>query len=348
MTPRKNLLLLRILLLALPGMILAASALPAISEPLRLRTGFPAYAFAGMDANDSETASSFYLKKMSEDLGMVYSSRIYQDRAELFRDMVAGKLDFVLLCSADLLRTGGPETFTPILAPMRGQEIGESFQLLVHRESGIKTLADLRGRTLLSFVGSDSVLEDAWLNRELAAASLPPAKNLFRAIDYPQAVSKTVLPVFFRKADACIISQSLVDVIAQLNPQVRDRLVPLIQSEVLLTCAMCLRSDYPAEGRRKLVESAVTMGNTVQGRQLMTLTKITQVLPYDPAMLKSVTNLAPLTPVASPAHPAAPPAPPPVRDNPSPLPPTPSPPASRNSDPVLFRVSPPRPSQPSQ
>lgn len=293
MTPRK--LLLRILL-PLVGMILPPTS-SAVAGPLQLRTGFPAYAFSGMDASDSETASSFYLKKMTEDLGMVYSSRIYQNREELFHDMVAGKLDFVLLCTADLLRTGGPETFTPILAPMRGNEIGESFQLLVHRDSGIKTLADLRGRSLLSFVGSDSVLEDAWMNRELAAAHLPPAKEIFRTIDYPQAASKTVLPVFFRKADACIISQSLVDVIAQLNPQVRERLVPLIKSELLLTNVMCVRSDYPAEGRRKLIEAAVSMGKTVQGRQLMTLTKITRVLPYDPSMLKSVTKLAPLSPV---------------------------------------------------
>ncbi|MDB6072138.1 MAG: hypothetical protein JWL81_3309 [Verrucomicrobiales bacterium] len=259
--------------------------------PLELRIGFPAYAFSGLNANDSETVTTFYLKRVAEDLGLKYSARIYPDRHELYRDMNAGKLDMVLLSSSDICDKDSPKNFPSILAPLRGEDIGESIQLLVHRDSDIKTLADLRGRHLLSYVSNDAILEIAWLNRELAKQNLPPAPELFRNISHPEAASKTVLPVFFRKADACLITKSLFDILGQLNPQLQQRLVPLANSELLLSSALCLRADYSPEGRRRIMEAACNLASTPHGRQLITLTKLNRIIPFKPEMLHTVEKL---------------------------------------------------------
>ena len=275
----KILVLLALFAMLLPGFAQAPSGL--------LRAGFPVYAFSGVELNDAEVSSSFYLKKMTESVGMRYQSRIYKDKGQLREDMISGLLDFVMLTPPDLSDPEIEKKFEPILVPVRGEVATEKFVLLVHRDSNLNTPADLAGKNLLMFSGSDSVLEFNWLDRELAKAGLPPSKQHFKTIEYPQGATKSVLPVFFRKADACLVSESVFTLISKLNPQVKQRLIPLLTSEELLTTVLAIRRGYSMENREKLIKIASSLNDSTDGKQILLLTKIDRVVLFEPGMMES-------------------------------------------------------------
>lgn len=260
-------------------------------QALPLRAGFPSYAFAGMEANYAKNTASIYLQMLTEGLGMAFSSRIYPDRASLKQDVANQRLDFVMVSSVDLLGGQLVPDFQPVLAPLTGGEPGQKFLLLVHQHAGLQSIAELGNRHLLVFSDSEAGLEDIWLDRELARRNLPAGKEFFRLIERPLSAPRTVLPVFFRRADACIISASLLDQIASSNPQIKTRLVPLAESERFLATVLCLRQDYPAAARKKLVEAAEQISQHPEFRPLLSMAKVGQVSRFREPMLDTVRAL---------------------------------------------------------
>jgi ABC-type phosphate/phosphonate transport system substrate-binding protein len=293
--------LLLLILLALPGSILAA-------PPILLRGGWPIYAFSGVSHNDVEVSTSFHLKKLADDHGMSYTSRLYTSRAELTADMLSNKLDLVLLNPLDLMNPDINALFEPLLCPIRGDAVEQKLLLLVHRDSGIHSLQDLRGRKLLIFSGIDSGLEMAWLNRELTKAKIPSnAARHFGTIEYPTAAGQTIPPVFFKKADACIVSESIFSMLARLNPQVNQRLISLATSEPLLNAVVCLRKDYPVAQREILLNTALNLNKSADGHQILLLTRIDQVVPYNPQLFESSKKLLLLSAAATASEATTPP-----------------------------------------
>lgn len=244
-----------------------------------------------MEPHFARNTASSYLHMLTHGLGMSYSSRIYTDRTSLKRDLEEKKLDFVLISSMDLIRGEMVPGFRPVLAPKAAGEVGHKFLVLVHQHSGFQSLEDLKSRHLLVFSDSDAGLEDAWLNRELARRNLPAARDFFRLIDRPMSAPRTVLPVFFRKADACIIPASLLELVAASNPQVKMRLLPLVQSEAFLTTVMCLREDFPAKARTTLINAAVQISSQPEAGNFISMTRVSQVTKFEDHMLDSVREL---------------------------------------------------------
>ena len=112
-----------------------------------------------------------------------------------------------------------------IFLAIRKNSFTERYVILVHRNSGITDVGDLRGRKLLLYNNPRMSLASAWV---AALIGFPKTESVgMTRIDN---TSRTVLPVFFRQADACVITSNVFEIACELNPQLQKELRVLATS----------------------------------------------------------------------------------------------------------------------
>jgi phosphonate transport system substrate-binding protein len=164
---------------------------------------------------------------------------------------------------------------------------GEEYVLLVHQSGGIRSLADLRGRTLLLDRSTRACLAGIWLDTLLGSAHLGAMDTFLGRLESSPKLSRVVLPVFFRQTDACLVTRRGYDTMCDLNPQLAKQLHPLAVSPKLVTTFLAFHKDSPAETRRRFLAAVTDLHKTVAGRQALMLFGSTRLVPADVAVLRT-------------------------------------------------------------
>ena len=145
---------------------------------------------------------------------------------------------------------------------------------LCRRDSPIKGIGDLRGRSLICIDHPRACLAPLWLDTLLAQQGLLPADRFFGKVTRTQKVSQSVLSVFFRQADVSLTTRNGFQTAAELNPQVGQQLRVLATSPEMVNQLFCYRPDYPASLRKQTTLAATTMHLTPNGDQMQTVFKV--------------------------------------------------------------------------
>ena len=97
------------------------------------------------------------------------------------------------------------------------------------------------------------------------------ATNFCSRMTFVAKVSKVVLPVFFRKLDACIVTKRGFETMSELNPQTGQQLKTLAVSPALVPFLFCFRADYTSPIRKQVVAEISKWHTTPAGRQILTI-----------------------------------------------------------------------------
>jgi ABC-type phosphate/phosphonate transport system substrate-binding protein len=168
---------------------------------------------------------------------------------------------------------------------------GQEYVLLVHQPSGIRTLADLRGRSLLLYRNTRTCLDRIWLDTLLGSAHLGAADTFLGRLESSPKLSRVVLPVFFRQTDACLVTRRGFNTMCDLNPQLAKQLRPLAVSPKLLTTFLAFHKDSPPETRRRFLAAITDLHKTVAGRQALMLFGSTRLVQADVSVLRTSLDL---------------------------------------------------------
>ena len=262
--------------LSLPGQ-------PAAEE---LQVGFLASAFAGVDLRDARVATEVWLEQFAGKRGLDYRPRsfIFDDLASAVRAVQNGNIEIMNLATLDYLEVQQ----TPILEPaMVGITLNGSmnneYVLLVHGEAGITSLDALQDKHIR--IDSRGRIAALWLDVLLLRQGLPEGRVFFADFMKVDRVSRAVLPVFFKQADACIVTRYAFDTMVKLNPQLGRVLKALAHSPGFLRGIMCFASTYDPVDKATINGSALELHTEPEGHQVLTLLGLKQVLPYQPDYL---------------------------------------------------------------
>lgn len=159
----------------------------------------------------------------------------------------------------------------PIFAVSRGGTYAVEYLVLVRNESSFRELTDLRGATLALFDNARGSLAMPWVELILAEHGIGSAADFFGRVSLSAKLSAVVLPVFFGKADACLVTRSGFETMVELNPQVGRDLRVLAKSPGLIPMVAFIRGDFSPPFRQDLITAMVDLGESAAGRQVLTL-----------------------------------------------------------------------------
>ena len=205
--------------------------------------------------------------------------------------MRAGSYDFVLIETLDYLALKDEFPMQPRLAGAAvDADPMETFLLLVREGATKEGLAGLKGKRLLIERGGQS-LSTLWLNVLMAEQGLGGTADHFGEISTVTNCSDGALPVFFGTADACLISKSGFDVMAELNPQISRRLKALHFSEPLLVSLMCLREGFVERVPGQLEDVSTRLHESSDGQQILNMMRVKCLLVWEDRFLDPVRRL---------------------------------------------------------
>ena len=149
--------------------------------------------------------------------------------------------------------------------------ISDTYVLLVHKDSGLGRVEDLRTRTLNVLRTSRTCLAVPWLDTLLIEKGLSPTRGFFSRVVEEQKLTNAVLPVFFGKADACLVPRKGFKTMAELNPQVSRQLRELAASPELVATGFFFREGYSQAEQDKCVAQFTRVHSVPSGQQILTV-----------------------------------------------------------------------------
>jgi ABC-type phosphate/phosphonate transport system substrate-binding protein len=288
-----------ILCLWIGGALLGQSGSPAAAGngegagPLPvLKVGYPQYAFSEVDIKDAQAALEIWTKQiLNRTLYSGTKVTIYPEEASLLRALETNEVNLAVLASTTFLKVKDKLPIEPFFVPSSRGQVGEEFCLLVHQQSGPASAAQLKNGKLLYYprCSADSP-QRLWLEDFLKRQGLPGIEGLFHSVQVAEGASQTVLPVFFRKADACFLPRQIFETVAEMNPQLGRDLKVLSQSPPIIRGLLVIRHDMDGKLKEEVYNSFLAMDKQAQGKQILTLLRYDRLVPYKPSHLATTVD----------------------------------------------------------
>ena len=249
--------------------------------------------FTDVNENDARAAVKVWGQTLARERGVPTDPDpfIFKTVEQLRSSLEQREVDAVALTllEYDLIRRD--VNLAPIFLTYNSGSTTEQYVLLAHRDGPVQTMADLRGRHLLSHSNPRTCLAPLWLDTLLVEAGLPAAAALAGKTTLETKLSRVVLPVFFRQADACVVTRSGFAMMSELNPQVGKQLVVLAASEAMVPAVFAFRADYAPPYRETLLAGVRDLHSSPAGQQVLTIFHSERIEEQPAASLESALEL---------------------------------------------------------
>jgi ABC-type phosphate/phosphonate transport system substrate-binding protein len=264
--------------------------------PEVIRVGYSTKFFNDVGIADAQIAMELWTRELSKGtmpaLRMQPKPFIYDYPETLVRALKNRELELVATTATDYLKIKDKVPLEPALSANRqGSGDGDEMVLLVRRDNQITDLGQLKGKRLAVHAGYMLDSAHLWLSTVLSGKNLPEQERFFGSVLEVKKTSQAVLPVFFRQADACLVSKNSFQTMVELNPQIGKELTVLLSSNKLMYGMLCFHRYLNADIKTQVINSALNMHTTVTGKQILTLFQIDRVTPFKMSLLDTTLSL---------------------------------------------------------
>jgi phosphonate transport system substrate-binding protein len=259
----------------------------------RLRIGFTGSAFQDVSNTDIKAAVSVLIQKVAWKQFGKGESRFYETLSEMTMDLKNRKIDVLATPVEEYMEMKKHLPLDPLLITASDNGSEMELLLLVRKDSGIRTFRDLRGRTIVVPPKNPRCLDmyTAWLETLVMVEGSKGIDTYFSSVKETRTAAKAVMPVFFRQADACVVTRQVFDLTAELNPQINRELMIISRRGKLSQGIIAVDRRLSEEAKEKLRQAFLTLHQTPEGEQLLMLFKVRKLVTFIPGYLKATEAL---------------------------------------------------------
>ena len=267
------------------------------SQPKRaanqLRIGISTNIVRGVNENDARAAMRGWTDAfMRESPGDVEYTTVLASPDDLTQAVRRHQVDAVALTLPEYVLLKALLDPKHVIVDMDRAKDGERYLILARADSNIRTPGDLKGRSLVVQDHSSTSLALAWLDTLLEGEGLSPKERLFSRLTMQDKLSRgVILPVFFRQADACLVTRRGFNAMAELNPQVGRQLRAVATSPAVVPSVMTFHKDCPARNREDFQNRLLSLFKGRIGDQMQTLFQSSRFTVTDASFLQPSQDL---------------------------------------------------------
>jgi ABC-type phosphate/phosphonate transport system substrate-binding protein len=213
------------------------------------------------------------------------------DNDRLLQTIRTTGYDVLTMTGFDYLELKDEIGLTPLAIMSRCEQPTESFLLITRPDRNWKSIMGKPRRILLIEDSTGDAIPKTWLNEILIEQGLPGYGEVFTTVRSVDKPSRAILPVFFGQADMGIVSRTALDLMAELNPQIKDRLVILRQSPGFVNLLVCGTDRLAEWAKEIIIEEATSMHTYPVGQQALTIIQMNRFIRFQPEHLKATETL---------------------------------------------------------
>lgn len=267
---------------------------PAPPSPAEVyHIGFSAQMFTGINLNDAKAALKAWIQTIVRELNIPLAAEplVLDNFDALSRALRDHQIEAVEMPVTQYALLNQPGRFEHFFVGASGGQFTEEYVVLTRRDSTLTNLAKLRGCHLTSYQHYRACLAEPWLDVRLAEEGCPPAEQFCARITRTSKLTAVVLPVFFGKADACLVTREGFELLNELNPQLAKQLQILAVSVPVVPAVLCFRADAPAAFETPALAALRDLHGSAAGRQLLLIFHRDKLEEKPAAVLQSALDL---------------------------------------------------------
>jgi hypothetical protein len=248
------------------------------------RIGISSKSFGKINTNDGTAAIKAWASTITKEqnLKVNFDVRLLFINTEEMRKSMKGiEYDGYSISTPEYIDMGisFPE-YVYILKKQSG--INLNYIIITHSQSRVISPQELLGCKLITCDNNQMVLSLQWLESML----YKHAKG--NKINKPELVenfSKAILQVFFRQADAALVTREAFDLACELNPQLRKDIKVLYESQPFISGFFLILQPPDSIHYKVLEEIILDVGKTPGGQQVLTVYQSTGIEKYPATVL---------------------------------------------------------------
>ena len=170
--------------------------------------------------------------------------------------------------------------------------VGFEFYLITKREQNFTDLKSLKDGSIIILSKSNYNSASVWLDKLLRDSKLSVKETFFKAVNYDYKATNVVLPVYFNKTTAAIVSRPALELLFELNPQLKKSLNIINKSGPILFGVISF--DGRSKDRKRkdfMCEILSTLHEDSYGKQLLDLFMVDKMLPFKDEYWQNYLNL---------------------------------------------------------
>jgi len=163
----------------------------------------------------------------------------------------------------------------------------ESYVLLARKGVTLADLVALQRRRLVVDSSNPYDIGRIWLETVLSDNGIAPIVQTFTDLEVANKAMRTVLPVFFGHADACLVLKSAYETMVDLNPQIGEQLHVLVQSPGFIKNLICIVDYLDPILVSQMDETIREMHTTDTGQQVLVIFQLQRNFGFKPEYLEA-------------------------------------------------------------
>lgn len=265
---------------------LGATAATHAGDP-RFQLVFSQSMFTEVNESDARAAMKVWITTVANERGLMVDNdpvipRTMDELSKACRSAQTGGCAITLPEYAHLIRE---IDFDHFAVGIVNGVFTDEYLLLTRQGSGLERLDQLQGRRLAVLNNPRMSLALIWLDTLLLEARLEPAGVWFGAITLNKSAAQTALPVFFGKVDACVLTRSSFEVMAELNPQLEQQLRLVAVSAPLVPSGFAYRMDAADSFMTSMIDAMEQLRESPAGLQILQLLQAERIENHSVAVL---------------------------------------------------------------
>jgi len=281
-----------LLFLGLCECVVPRSGLSA-EDASSLRIGFTGSVYQDVTNTDIKAAVGVLIQKVAWKQFGKGESHYYETLSEMAMDLKNRKTEVLAMPVDEFIELRKRAAIVPILVTSSDSGFETELLLLVRKDSGIRSVRDLRGRAIAMPAKNPRCLDMylAWLESLVMEEDSGDINAFFSSVKETRTAAKVVMPVFFKQADACVVTRQVFDLTTELNPQISKELMVISRKEKLAQGVIAVDRRVSEDVKEKIRQAFLTLHQTTEGKQLLMLFKVRKLIPYFPGYLKGTESL---------------------------------------------------------
>lgn len=273
-----------------------APATTTTNRPVeRFEVGLARSCFPNINHNDAVAAYRVMLEKIGRRLGYEISSSvtIHEDTPQFIAAIKQRAPHLSVMDAWQFLEMEPLPEIRPFFVTAMNGELGRRYLVIVRRDSVVRTVADLRGRTVVLLDAINNGVCRNWIESLLPDDPASPTAAFFDSLEGAAKPTTAVLPVFFGQKAACIVDEGSFNLMKELNPQVGRDLEVIATSDAFVDIVLCLsEQNWPSpESKAEAVRAMIHLADDPAGRQMLNLFKISAQIPFQEKHLATIRAL---------------------------------------------------------
>ena len=277
-------------LLHAAAFLLAVANAGAGELPL-MTTGYSRDIFHGASQSDALAATKVWVDRLGAGVCRSGDVFVYEFRRDWAAAAEREEFTMAIISVTDYLALESEGDLEPRAVFEYDAGIGVELVLLVSKDSGIDSVAGLKDQSISISVDYHRDVPACWLDSLLEAQQLPRVDEYVKDLKWERKASAAVLPVFFGRRSACIVSRSSYETIKELNPQVGARLKVLATSPSYILTLVCFRRGSDPSFVNQLAGAMLHLHEQPRGEQVLISFKVKSIAPFRAEYLDAVREL---------------------------------------------------------